>query len=295
MGRAQRSDLVVDGLHEMTLDDAVLDDLLDAARAHSSVVARLPPAEARRHVALLLAAAEQRLARDLGTAPERALRRLLRGGAATADELRVRPDATYHCVVASDGPPLGCAVETTIDGHRAGLTPHPPAADGSRVLIVAPAGALAEAVSRYPACAAALSVAPGPGVHDLLDLAPGIAFAGQSLLGDLLAARLLAGLDPHDDFHRELATTALTYLDQGQRLGQTAAALFLHPNTVRYRLRRLHEIVGPIAELGERTPMPRAVRLWWALRHWLGHDVRGGPGRSDRPASRAGPGRGRPA
>jgi hypothetical protein len=126
-------------------------------------------------------------------------------------------------------------------------------------------------VTRYPACAAALAVAPGPGVHDLLDLAPGIAFAGQALLGDLLAVRLLSGLDPHDGFHHELAVTALTYLDQGQRLGRTAATLFLHPNTVRYRLSRLHEILGTAVEPGERMPMPRAVCLWWALRHWLAY------------------------
>jgi hypothetical protein len=42
---------------------------------------------------------------------------------------------------------------------------------------------------------------------------------------------------------------------------------------VRYRLRRLHEITGmpPIgAEPGERLTVLETVRLWWALRTWLG-------------------------
>ncbi|MFG1603274.1 helix-turn-helix domain-containing protein [Actinoplanes sp. NPDC049265] len=277
----------VEGLHAMALDEAVLDDLLAAARAQSSVVAGLPPAEGRRHVALLLAAAEQRLARDFGRSPERALRRLLRGGAATIDDLGVRPDVAYHCVVADDGPPLGCPVETTIDGHRVGLAPDeartrsarvPSAvtdqaasplpgssATSTRTIVVAPPGTPTEAAERYPACLAALHVAPGPGVHDLLDLAPALAFAGQPLIGSLLASSLLNGLNPHNEFHRELAATALAFLDHGQRLDQTAAALFVHPNTVRYRLRRLHAIVGPF----DRLAMPEAVRLWWALRHWL--------------------------
>jgi hypothetical protein len=247
VGRAQPTDPVLEGLHEMA-----------------------------EHVAVLLAAAEQRLGRDHGTIPEGALRRLLRGGPATAHELGVRPDVAYRCVVASDGPPLGCPVEAAIGGHRAALTLHPPEPDGTRVVVVAPPGTLAEAASRYPACAAALSVAPGPGVHDVLDLAPVLAFAGQPMLGDLLAAHLLAGLDPHDEFHRELATTALTFLDHGRRVDRTAAALFLHPNTVRYRLRRLHDLLGPVLEPRERMPMPAALRLWWALRHWL--DLERAPG-----------------
>jgi hypothetical protein len=278
VGDAQPAEPWVEGLHEMALDDAVLDDLLAAARAQSSVVAGLPPAEGRRQVALLLAAAEQRLARDLGRSPERALRRLLRGGSVTTDDLGVRPDVAYHCVVADEGGTLGCPVETTMDGHRVGLAPHtpaladhpaPPAPQSSstraRTVVVAPPGTPAEAAERYPACVAGLRVAPGPGVHDLLDLAPAIAFAGQPTIGALLATRLLNGLDRHDEFHRELAATALAFLDHGQRLELTAAALFVHPNTVRYRLRRLHALVGPVDHL----TMPEAVRLWWALRHWL--------------------------
>jgi len=75
---------------------------------------------------------------------------------------------------------------------------------------------------------------------------------------------LLGALDPGDEFHHELVSTALAYLDHGQSLDRTAEALHLHPNTVRYRLRRLQELTG----LGERLTVLETVRWWWALRSW---------------------------
>jgi DNA-binding PucR family transcriptional regulator len=61
-------------------------------------------------------------------------------------------------------------------------------------------------------------------------------------------------------------TTALSFLDRGQRLDRTATALHLHPNTVRYRLRRLHELTG-FNDTGG-SPVTETVRWWWALRTW---------------------------
>lgn len=73
---------------------------------------------------------------------------------------------------------------------------------------------------------------------------------------DLLPERLLAG-DPTarralvDRAYRRLADqeaplleTVATYLDLGRSLEGTARALFVHPNTVRYRLKRVSEITG---------------------------------------------------
>ena len=36
----------------------------------------------------------------------------------------------------------------------------------------------------------------------------------------------------------------MTYLEQGNSLEATARLLFVHPNTVRYRLRRVSELTG---------------------------------------------------
>ncbi|MEU4568936.1 helix-turn-helix domain-containing protein [Micromonospora sp. NPDC023956] len=64
----------------------------------------------------------------------------------------------------------------------------------------------------------------------------------------------------------------MSYLDHGQRLDHTAAALHLHPNTVRYRMRRLRDLVGmppTPAEPDGRWPVLVTVQWWWALRTWL--------------------------
>jgi len=71
----------------------------------------------------------------------------------------------------------------------------------------------------------------------------------------LLPERAIAG-DPEAratlaDIHRLLATTDTTlvetlsaYIDAGGALETTARALFVHPNTVRYRLRRVADLTG---------------------------------------------------
>ena len=73
---------------------------------------------------------------------------------------------------------------------------------------------------------------------------------------DLLPERVLAGdtearrrlvadvYRPLDAAGTTLAETLSVYLDAGGALEATARALFVHPNTVRYRLRRVGEITG---------------------------------------------------
>jgi PucR C-terminal helix-turn-helix domain/GGDEF-like domain len=60
-----------------------------------------------------------------------------------------------------------------------------------------------------------------------------------------LAARVLGGLFvlPADD-RRILTDTFRCWVDQGGSIPEVAAQLFCHPNTVRYRLRRIEELTG---------------------------------------------------
>ncbi|WP_143220520.1 helix-turn-helix domain-containing protein, partial [Actinomadura sp. CNU-125] len=107
-------------------------------------------------------------------------------------------------------------------------------------------------------------------LHDLADLALATVTDAEPELGALLAAALLPGLDPGDPFHRELAETALAHLDHGGRIEPTAAALHVHGNTVKYRVRRLQELTGrPLPAPADGAAVARAAHLWWALRHWL--------------------------
>jgi DNA-binding PucR family transcriptional regulator len=130
---------------------------------------------------------------------------------------------------------------------------------------------LERAADAYRLAVTALGAArSGPaGLRSVVDLAGETAIAAQPMLAGFLADSLLGVLHPADEFHHELAATALSYLDHGQRLDRTAQALHLHPNTVRYRLRRLQELTGFGAGDGELT-VRETVRWWWALWTWTG-------------------------
>ncbi|UIX31909.1 PucR family transcriptional regulator [Streptomyces sp. GQFP] len=142
------------------------------------------------------------------------------------------------------------------------------------LVVVSPAVPLDDLRAAYGLCVRALDRGPclHPGVYELTELAAEIALADQPLLGAWLSARLLADLDPRDDFHRQIAVTALAFLDHGRRLDRTAATLFTHPNTVRYRLARLQQLTGE--SLTDDLPGVSSGPLgtlhwWWALRTWL--------------------------
>ncbi len=117
----------------------------------------------------------------------------------------------------------------------------------------------------YRLCGRALEQGE-PGMLPLAELALPVALSAEPELGSLLADELLAGLDPADPFHRALAETALAHLDHACRIEPAAAALHVHPNTVKYRLRRFRQLTGHGTD---RLGVPAATRLWWALRTFL--------------------------
>jgi DNA-binding PucR family transcriptional regulator len=94
------------------------------------------------------------------------------------------------------------------------------------------------ALSGYRA-AAAWPEAPRPvGSHDLLP--------ERALAGDGHARRALARdlYDPLVAAGGGLLETLVTFLDQGSSVEAASRALFVHANTVRYRLRRISEVSG---------------------------------------------------
>lgn len=70
--------------------------------------------------------------------------------------------------------------------------------------------------------------------------------AERSLAGDMLAKQTLVEriYRPLSANSPELLETLSTYLETGRSLESTARELFVHPNTVRYRLKRISEIIG---------------------------------------------------
>ena len=70
--------------------------------------------------------------------------------------------------------------------------------------------------------------------------------AERSLAGDMLAKQTLVEniYRPLSQNSPELLETLSAYLDTGRSLESTARELFVPPNTVRYRLKRISEIIG---------------------------------------------------
>jgi hypothetical protein len=258
-------------------DDVILETVLDASRYTGAL---------EHHIVKGYHAAELQLSRTVRDARTQLLRTLLLAGhPPTPEELRragLHPDVRYFCVVSDVSDPARArtleqallesgGVYGLVEGRLTGLAARSPAGvtlAGDVRLVVAPAAALPALREVYRLCTAAARLA-GPGYHDLTALAGEVALSAQPVLGDLLTSALLGSLDPANPFHRELAATALAYLDHGQRLRSTAEALHLHPNTVRYRLDRLAELTPLV--LGENSGgrVLDAVRWWWALHRWL--------------------------
>ena len=117
---------------------------------------------------------------------------------------------------------------------------------GSGALVLGPeVGEISEAHRSAKAALAGFAVvrawpkAPRPIAADEL-------LAERALAGDMLAKSTLIQkiYRPLAEHSPELLETLSSYLETGRSLESTARDLFVHPNTVRYRLKRISEIIG---------------------------------------------------
>ena len=140
---------------------------------------------------------------------------------------------------------LGSAELATVEGALAVVGTFTPVF-GPGPVVVGPsvehlmeaASSTREALSAFRA-AAGWPEAPRPvSSHDLLP--------ERALSGDGHARRALARdlYDPLQAAGGGLLETLVTFLDSGLSVEAAARGLFVHANTVRYRLRRIHEVTG---------------------------------------------------
>ncbi|TYB41798.1 helix-turn-helix domain-containing protein [Actinomadura chibensis] len=231
--------------------------------------------------------AELEMARTVREGRVQMLRQLLHG-----EDVPVRApldaSAAYRCVVSDVSDPAvaarleaeltaaGPALGGLVDGRFAALAARVPGAIGGdgALLVAAPPARPAGVAPLYGLARRALRAGAAAGLtgpRDLTGLALLTVTEAEPELGGLLAEALLAGLDPDDPFHVELAATGLAYLDHGGRVEATAAALHVHGNTVKYRIGRLRELTGrPLPGPAGGAAVSEAATLWWALRRWLG-------------------------
>ena len=183
--------------------------------------------------------ADPRVVVAIGGAPDtRQLDGLRRGASRLGMEVLAAPQGD-RLVCILGGPGVGDAVETC---ERVGqlaefFAPGPivvgPTVDGL-------AGAHRSARSAASGYRAAKAWPEGPRTLLASDLLP-----ERALAGDGHARRILAGdVYPSLAASKELLETCVGFLDCGSSMEATARALFVHPNTVRYRLKRIQDLTG---------------------------------------------------
>lgn len=229
---------------------------------------------------------ELELARSRTELQTQTLRQLLHGEPTTSCA-PLTASIPYHCVVSDISDPAHAqrlaAMLTTactgpglyglVDGRLAALLPRlPHRLDDVPLLVAAPAATPAQVAPLYQLARQALQAGQAAGLtglRTLPDLALLTATHTQPALGAMLASQLLTGLDAGDPFHHDLAHTALAYLDHRGRIEPTAAALHIHTNTVKYRLRRLRELTGHSLLDPDHTTVTHTTHWWWALHYWI--------------------------
>jgi DNA-binding PucR family transcriptional regulator len=152
-----------------------------------------------------------------------------------------------------------CAV---VDGDIAGLLSEPPPAGVDGVVGYGPPRPLERLAESYRLAARALMTMQAcnlRGAHDIASLGLRAAVAMDADVGASLRRRYLEPLEASGSA-RELMTTLRAYLACGMHVERAAARLFVHQNTVRYRIAKFEELIG--ASLRETEVL---FEVWWAL------------------------------
>ncbi|MEA2268753.1 MAG: hypothetical protein QOC64_1363 [Solirubrobacteraceae bacterium] len=150
-----------------------------------------------------------------------------------------------------------------LDGDVVGVAARPPlAVAGLTVGVGAPAGVDAlPAAFAHAGRALQTALAFGEeGVFSLSDLSILPAVLVDQALGDAFVARYLEPLEALGRHGVELEPTLRAWLSHGMRIEETARALFVHPNTLRHRLRRFEDATH--ADLHRASDV---MELSWAL------------------------------
>jgi hypothetical protein len=102
-----------------------------------------------------------------------------------------------------------------------------------------------------------------PGLVALEEVGVEAALVSRPALGAALARARLSGLTREGAFADVLVATVIAYAEHDRQIEATAASLYVHPNTVRHRLRRFASISG--LELDSTFGV---VAAWWIARSW---------------------------
>jgi hypothetical protein len=99
------------------------------------------------------------------------------------------------------------------------------------------------------------------GVVTLEDLGPLVAIADDELIGDHLVASYIEPVRQLGTFGDVILNTLDGFFDNGMKIETTARSMYVHPNTLRYRVERYERLVG--ADLSQTFDQ---FQVWWALK-----------------------------
>ncbi|WP_327256512.1 PucR family transcriptional regulator [Streptomyces sp. NBC_01244] len=214
------------------------------------------------------------------------IRRLLLGSLGRADTMSLAPrhgldpSRVYRAFRAPlDGPRarqrlermLGSsALHEVIDGDLAGVLLQPPnrSPDLIALGLAVPLTSIADSFAQ---ATLALETARLYGLEGDVDIGDVAARAGSitgRALAEIAYGRCFASLPQPRDQRWTFEATLTAHLAHDLRFEDTARELHVHPNTLRYRIRRFEELSGLRVDHTEDT-----VTIWWALQHLRVNDT----------------------
>ncbi len=207
---------IVDAVVRSETDESVLSRASTLGwRADSKVVVAIGGVPESHHLDGLRRAAAK-LDLEVLAAPQGDRLVCILGGVGVGDEVETCERVSRLPEFFADGPiVVGASVEGLAGAHRSARA----AASGYR------------AAKAWP---------EGPRTLLSSDLLPERALAGDGHARRTLANDVYSALASS----KELLETCVGFLDCGSSMEATARALFVHPNTVRYRLRRIQDVTG---------------------------------------------------
>ncbi|MFE9790014.1 PucR family transcriptional regulator [Nocardia salmonicida] len=155
-------------------------------------------------------------------------------------------------------------IDALIDGQFVALLPRrPDRRHWPRAIGVGPAVELARARVSYEHAQRACQIAERHNINGIVDLGslgPSPLLDQATEAATALDERHFAPLRQHGASGQEIAGTVSTYLELDRRVEDTARALHIHRNTVRYRLTRFTTLTG--LDLDRTDDL---VLAWWLL------------------------------
>jgi hypothetical protein len=157
----------------------------------------------------------------------------------------------------------GAAIVSPFRGDAIGLTSHPPHAIAATVVALGPPVPLDELVTSWASASRVLDAAvllDCTGVVGVADVSWRAAAINDTEVSGLLHDRYIAPLRTRGEFGEQLLQSVRHFLASDRNVADAAESMFLHKNTLRYRLRKFEELTCVSLEATDVI-----VELAWAL------------------------------